>query len=201
MEDTFFEKIEDKMPSFYFTIWRFFSDRIYRLRMFLQRVFRGYADEEIWSLYDYTARYVLPKLKLLKETKTGCPCVLDEMDEQTKERLKKLSETSDENFEIQLACWDEILDKMIWSFTYIVEDRECEWVRYIDKDGNKLTFDELPSMISVPRDYKDGKVFTYTMIYPNNEKFKTDVSEQVKMDKRYEEGMMLFGKYFRSLWD
>ena len=54
--------------------------------------------QEMWSL-DYTlAKYILPRLKKFKEVCCGYPCPL----------------TEDE--------YEEILNKMIWSFDYIVKE-------------------------------------------------------------------------------
>ena len=69
-----------------------------------QRIKRGFDDTELWSLYTTIGRFILPRLKAFREGFCGYPTVLESEDQ-----------------------WGEILDKMIFSFDYVVrEDEEFE---------------------------------------------------------------------------
>jgi hypothetical protein len=69
-----------------------------------QRIRRGFDDTELWSLYTTIGRFILPRLKAFREGLCGHPAVLKSEDQ-----------------------WREILDKMIFSFDYVVrEDEEFE---------------------------------------------------------------------------
>lgn len=63
-----------------------------------QRKKYGYDETELWNLDVSIAKFVLPRLKSFRETLTGHPGNLT------------------------LEQYEEILDKMIWSFTQIVKD-------------------------------------------------------------------------------
>ena len=83
-------------------------------------------NSEIWGLNYTLAKYILPRLKRFKEVCCSYPCELTETE------------------------WKEILNKMIWSFQYII---------------------------------------------------KFDFIEEEEVDEQCQEGLDLFAKYFRDLWD
>ena len=86
-------------------IWRlrfWFSDRWFDLRSFFQRLTKGYAEKECWDLFYYNARWLVPRLKRLREIKHGPPAQLTEQK------------------------WDNILAKMILAFELIARNEEEE---------------------------------------------------------------------------
>lgn len=101
-------------------------------------------DYDVWSLDHTLAVIILPALKELKKDNTGHPCGLD-----------PIADVSEFGNCGKCGCeqkWDEILDKMIWSFKQIVEDDEESHDNY--------------------KEYNE----------------------------RIQEGIELFGKYYRTLW-
>ena len=70
------------------------------IKFFFQKRTRGWSDEETWNLDITIAKFVLPRLKRLKQLQNGYPGDLAE------------------------EKWDEILDKMIFSFDKITNDEE-----------------------------------------------------------------------------
>jgi len=77
-----------------------------------------WSDRDIWSLDDTTARFLLPRLKRLKEVMHGVPVAFfpegkwEYTEEETAEAERK---------------WNEVLDKIIWSMDYISNDREYDY--------------------------------------------------------------------------
>ena len=67
-----------------------------KIRFFWQRRTKGYSDDETWDLDVRIARFVLPRLLRLKELQNGYP------------------------FDLTEESWDEILDKMIFSFELVI---------------------------------------------------------------------------------
>lgn len=63
-----------------------------------QRIKNGFDDSETWSLYSTIAQFIYPRLKRYKEVNNGTPMGLTENE------------------------WNDILDKMIFSFESIVND-------------------------------------------------------------------------------
>ena len=86
----------------------------------------GFSDTETWSLYSCISEFILPRLKRFKEINAGYPSNLTEIK------------------------WNKILDKMIFSFEWTLEQdemseeymslsdkkKEINWKRY--NEGMKL---------------------------------------------------------------
>jgi hypothetical protein len=53
----------------------------YRFRMFLQKLFRGYADDEVWNLGFSLCKWVHPRLKHLIENHDGYPSRYERFEE------------------------------------------------------------------------------------------------------------------------
>lgn len=81
-----------------------------RIKFIFQKWFRGFSDDETWSLSDTIAKFILPRLKRFKQVTCGYPEPLTEKE------------------------WDDILDKMIHSFEFLAgdhysNDNEDDWVK------------------------------------------------------------------------
>lgn len=119
---------------------------------------------DTWSMDHTLALIILPMLKQLKETQHGAPGDMPEFS-QTLYGSSQLSfefygEGDSAAWDAGHKRWEEILDKMIWSFEQIVSEGE------------------------------------------NEPKFsRGDNSEFTKYHQRIDEGLALFGKYYRGLWD
>ena len=78
----------------------------HKVKFLFQRIFRGYGDDELWSLDDTFTTFILPRLKAFRRmNRAGVPgCIAhNDKSEGLKDSVKK---------------WDEILDKMIWAFEH-----------------------------------------------------------------------------------
>ena len=135
---------------------------------------------DTWSMDHTLALLIVPMLKQLKETKHGAPNV-DCIDVPMKLQPTQLEVVryreegvTDKNF---FRRWDYVMDEMIWAFEQIVAD-----------DDEKPFYDH--SEIS-PEDSMEESV----------KKLKVDREGLDNHNKRIENGLKLFGKYYRSLWD
>jgi hypothetical protein len=149
---------------------------------------------------DHTLAYViLPMLIQLKITKHGVPTEFAEVggeDWQSQDSFDFYKENVNEYFEDRCKEWENVLDKMIWSFQQLIDDdyegkyrhgkSEYDWVKTDKTYPNPVT----------------GKVeATYQMIDKQPSEHWTDY-EGIRMhEQRIQEGLDLFGKYFRNLWD
>lgn len=80
-------------------------------KWFFQRIFRGYSDPEVWDLYFHNAKWLIPRLRKLKEIGHGFPAMLSTKDKTEEESARE---------------WTSILDKMISAFEFMVsEDWDC----------------------------------------------------------------------------
>lgn len=119
------EKLEDwleKYPVLESTYYWFYRNTIARIseawfdiRIFYQKLTRGYSDNEWWNLYSNVADYTLPRLKHLKKEKCGIPYKLTE---------KK---------------WDSILESIIWSLNEVATEENspdifdcCKFVEMVE---------------------------------------------------------------------
>lgn len=128
---------------------RFFREICMNIKWFFQKLFKGYSDSELWN-FDYTmAKWILPRLKRFKKDSISFPAELETPDK-----------------------WDEILDKMIWSFDYIVNQDKYE--------------DEIMEK------YKDNEI--------DEDGHYRWIKDTKELSAKCQEGLDLFGTYFRSLW-
>lgn len=124
---------------------------------------------ELWDLDYNIAKYLLPRLKAFKKNTMSIPLTLTEEE------------------------WDDILDKMIIAFEYILS--EDSW--WIDNPRyDYINYCHFSHSLT-----KDGLVQVDTVEEKRARKIKEAHFKEEK--RRYaviEEGLTLFAKYFRELW-
>lgn len=149
---------------------------------------------------DSTLAYIiLPVLHQLKNTMHGVPGEFADVggeDYNSQLCFDFYSETHNEAFELSCKKWNEILDKMIWSFQQIVFDDYEKLYRHGDAEYDWAESDhEYPNPIS-------GKMEkTFTLVDKNPNDHWHDFVGQQLHEQRIQEGLELFGKYYRNLWD
>lgn len=140
----FLDSLEDYKPTLfekiYWPIYRFVSRRTYGLKKLYQRITTGFPHEQSWEFISWHSKIVVPRLKMLRKNLVGHPACLNSVEE-----------------------WEEILDKIIWSFENVDND---------------------PS----PMPYRGKAIKEYRAILEEHQ-------------NKVQEGLDLFGKYYRGLWD
>lgn len=136
---------------------------------------------DTWNMDHTLALLIVPMLKQLKKTKHGAPNV-DTSDvplflkpTQLETVRYKEEGVTDKNF---FKRWDYVMDEMIWAFEQIIDDDNED--KFYDHSG----VDENEPDISV-----------------RVRQLKVDREGLDEHNKRIENGLRLFGKYYRSLWD
>jgi len=138
---------------------------------------------DTWSMDSTLAYIIIPMLKQLKEKKHGAPYV--EMTDRP-EHLQVYKEPEDHNTDkFHFEAWDWALDEMIWAFEQHIDDdaeskfwtgeHDFKWVKL--EDGNSQ------------------------MVRGENDTSHYDKEAHEAWVKRKQNGFMLFGKYYTSLWD
>ena len=150
-------------------------------------------DYDVWSLDHTLALIIVPALKKLKEKKHGAPFVKNEDVPEhlraTKEELKT-NDTGGDTDKHYFARWDWVIDEMIWAFQQKLEDWEEQFYSgEIDMNWKKLK-----------EDTNKGEDMSEMMNGPNHT-FQIDTKGMEKYQKRIDEGIMLFAKYYNALWD
>lgn len=146
---------------------------------------------DTWSMDSTLSPIILPMLKQLKATKHGAPFVDDEDvppklrdNRDTKYKgnvdpdLHKISDDVDPEF---FKRFDYILDEMIWTFEQLSDwDNDKQFYTHMTKtEGWENGKDIDKSIRDIKVDHKGLKAH----------------------NDRIDNGLRLFGKYYRSLWD
>lgn len=178
------------------------------MKINIGKFFKGNADRRInieinrydtWNLDHTLALIILPCLIQLKETKQGIPSEFAEVggeDYNAQDSFDFYKETVNENFERRCQEWEEVLDKMIWSFQQLaLEDYDDQY------HHGKAEYDWVKTDKQYPNPISGKLEATYRMVDKNpNEHWYDHVGHQLH-EQRIQEGLELFGKYYRALWD
>lgn len=154
---------------------------------------------DTWNLDHTLALIILPALIQLKDTKHGIPSDFANVggdNGSSQECFDFYRDTHNDAFNEACKQWDEVLDKMIWSFQQIALDdydnkyhhgkMEMDWVKTPDEMVNPLT---------------GIKGHLFQMVDKNPTQHWYDHVGHVLHEERIQEGLDLFAKYYRSLWD
>ena len=144
---------------------------------------------DTWNLGETLALITLPMLKQLQDTKHGSPQVEDEdvpagLGLRSDEAPAKENDwDTDDNIHKR---WDWVLAEMIWAFEQIADDDNDDQFHTGEHDiyFEKVEGENYSEMKNGP---KDTHVF--------------DKEGYKKHQDRIQRGTILFGKYYRGLWD
>ena len=137
---------------------------------------------DTWNCDSTIATIVLPMLLQLKLEKHGVPGEFGDVGGEThiaQQSFDFYTDTYAEAWDEGVKRWDIVLDKMIWSMYQIAHVDVGEKYRHGEADF----------------DFVDGR-----LTQSNDEYWHDYVGERLH-EERIQEGLELFGKYFRSLWD
>jgi len=137
-------KLSKWWESTYYICYRFFdiwikpSTWAYRLRRWYLWFFvYGFNPKDLWSL-DYTiSKWIVPRLKILKEVKHGVPSMIygdvEILAEYEKEYGKLKLDTTEEDvkFKFNDILWSYAIEKMIRAFELTIEDEFSSTDEYI----------------------------------------------------------------------
>jgi hypothetical protein len=99
-------------------------------------------------------------------------------------------------FDERCKRWEETLDKMIWSFQQIVfDDYEQQY------HHGKPEYDWVKTDQQFTNPVNNKVEDTFQMIDKNPTEHWTDYEGMRVHEERIQEGLELFGKYYRHLWD
>lgn len=144
-------------------------------------------DYDVWDMDCTLSMIILPMLKRLKDVKSGSPFV--EM-EDVPEHLR--CEVIDHHDETVHQRWNWVLDEIIWAFTQKQPDSDWEEQFRSGNIDHKMVpyqFDE------------NGKPTMYKMEDGPNHTYKCDYDGMREYEKRIQNGVTLFGKYYSGMWN
>ena len=155
---------------------------------------------DTWSFDHTLANIIYPALLQLKATKQGVPSeVVNDVggeDWSPQESFDFYKESHNEAWEIASKRWDEILDKMIWSFQQLTIDDYSSKYHHGD-----IEYDFVKSDKQFLNPITGKMESTYQMVDKNPDEHYFDAEGLQLHEERIQEGLELFGKFYRSLWD
>ena len=154
---------------------------------------------DTWNLDHTLALIIYPALLQLKATKHGVP--QEFADVGGEQHLEQQSfdfyeESNSESFEVGIKRWDEVLDKMIWSFEQILKGDYDDLYHH-----GKAEYDWKETDKLYPNPLTGKMEATFQMVDKNPNRHWYDSEGHQLHEERIQEGLDLFGKYYRNLWD
>ena len=150
--------------------------------------------------FDHTlALIILPGLLQLRATQHGIPTEFADVGGDPNDSQSSFDfyiETHNASFDKGVEKWHEILDKMIWSFQQIVADDYDEKYHH---GTPKFDWEPDNDTYTDPVTGKSEKLFR--MVDKNPDEHWYDMEGAREHERRIQEGLELFGKYFKNLWD
>ena len=148
---------------------------------------------DTWSMDSTLSMIILPMLKQLQATKQGSACVDDEdvpeeLNLRTTDAPPKENDwDTDDNWHKR---WEWVLGEMVWTF----EQMNSDW----DKQYHSGVVDR----VSAPCKWDENRKPTlYSWDKGPNDTSEFDMEGYTKHNERISKGLILFGKYYRGLWD
>lgn len=150
--------------------------------------------------FDYTlALIILPALMQLKQNTKGMPISLQDIGGTNYENQLCFSfyqeDIDSASYNKKTQEWDTIMDKMIWSFIQIIEDRYKDLYSHGEPD---LRFQMSDKKYHNPVTGLEEPTYD---IVNKNEDYWYDTVGYEEHKKRIQEGLDLFAKYYTMLWD
>jgi hypothetical protein len=198
LENRWDYKLHDKFGTWLASTW--VADFCQWIHNFKKRKIKVRIDNyDVWSMDSTLTPIILPMLKKLKEVKQGSGYIeLEDVPESM--RLTSTEEwDAQQTFDFyhepnlqNIHCdihtrYEWALDEMIWAFEQLNDDdwEEQYWITHPEIDFTEYPEDE--GKTSKPLRWKvEGEC---------------DWAGRMKHQERIDNGLRLFGKYFRTLWD
>ena len=177
-----------------------------------QRLIRGYSDSDCWNLPQSTAKFMLPRIKHLRQNYHSLAnrhhLIIDD------KIVPYVGKEDDFVFNTTLGChidkttgleisldqkeYEYILDEIIFALRTIVDEDDInvslEEVYEVYPKG----FDPIKDRQMFLEKQEDG---TYLVEFERKENIQPDYSKLNKAYERQRNGLMLLGLYFKDLWD
>jgi hypothetical protein len=152
-----------------------------------------------WNASHTMAYVILPILLQLRDTANSIPASFGDngMEGIDGQMTFVFYQTShNEAFDQCVKNWEEVLNKMIWSFQQLVHDDYDELyhhgtAQYSWRETDETYLDPITKKLEK----------TYEMIDTNPNEHWYDIEGHRLHEQRIQEGLELFGKYFTNLWD
>jgi hypothetical protein len=193
-------------------LYHTFLNAKWKVKNVLQKITRGFSDSDCWNLPQSTAKFLLPRMKHLRQNYNSlanrhhllidgkiAPYVGKEDNYEFDEKLGCYTDkTTGLGLSLDEKEYEYILDEIIFALQMIV-----------DEDDINVSLEEIYEVYPEGFDpIKDRQMFLtkqdsgdYLVEFEQKENIKPDYSKLNKAYERQRNGLLLLGLYFKDLWD
>lgn len=162
--------------------WRF-EELSYWWRKKRQIWQTGFPHEESWDFHRWHSKMVVPRLKYLRDNLQGAPSTMFPDDYDHKNEWKMDKKDREIAFERAKNRWYDTITKIIWAFEHC--DDLIDPIKPDDYDAR----------------YKMQRLKDGGLVFDSMDDRELDYTPQKEHDKKVDEGLELFAKYYKNLWD
>ena len=193
-------------------LYHTFLNAKWKVKNVLQKITRGFSDSDCWNLPQSTAKFLLPRMKHLRQNYHSLanrhhllidgkivPYVGKEDNYEFDEKLGCYTDkTTGLGLSLDEKEYEYILDEIIFALQMIV-----------DEDDINFSLEEIYEVYPKGFDpIKDRQMFLtkqdsgdYLVEFEQKENIQPDYSKLNKAYERQRNGLLLLGLYFKDLWD
>ena len=178
----------------------------------LQRLIRGYSDSDCWNLPQAIAKFILPRIKHLRQNYNSLAnrhhLIIDD------KIVPYVGEQNNFEFNEALGCYKDKTTGMGISldekeYEYILDEIIFSLQMIVDEDNIDINLDRLYEVYPEGFDpIEDRQMFltpqvdgTSLVEFESKDNIQPDYSKLNKAYERQRNGLILLGLYFKDLWD
>ena len=153
---------------------------------------------DTWSMDHTLALIIHPMLIQLKETKHGSPWVDDEdVPEYLRSTAAEPKENEWDTDSNLFDRWDWVLSEMIWAFERIIKDDGDTY--YYEKYADDEVIEPVYAYIII----EDGTTTERILFDEESLRISGKINREkhLAFNERQKKALIMFGKYYRTLWD
>ena len=193
-------------------LYHTFLNGKWKVKNTFQKLTRGFSDSDCWNLPQSTAKFMLPRIKHLRQNYHSLAnrhhLVIDD------KIVPYVSKEDDFVFNTTLGChidkitgleisldqkeYEYVLDEIIFALQMIVNEEDSEVSLEELYEVYPKGFDPIKDRQMFLEKQEDG---TYLVEFERKENIEPDYSKLNKAYERQRNGLILLGLYFRDLWD
>jgi hypothetical protein len=178
----------------------------------LQKLIRGYSDSDCWNLPQSTAKFMLPRIKHLRQNYHSLAnrhhLLIDD------KIVPYVGKEDNFEFNEKLGCYTDKTTGMEISldqkeYEYVLDEIIFALQTIVDEDDINVSLEEVYEVYPKGFDpIKDRQMFltrqedgTSLVEFETKDNIQPDYSKLNKAYERQRNGLMLLGLYFKDLWD
>jgi len=193
-------------------LYHTFLNGKWKVKNTLQKLTRGFSDSDCWNLPQSTAKFMLPRIKHLRQNYYSLAnrhhLIIDD------KIVPYVPKEDDFEFNTTLGChidkitgleisldqkeYEYVLDEIIFALQMIVNEEDSEVGLEELYEVYPKGFDPIKDRQMFLEKQEDG---TYLVEFERKENIQPDYSKLNKAYERQRNGLILLGLYFRDLWD